>query len=99
MQMSYEMVSDAHMRQLAVDGQFALRRRNLTTEDLLGKRVKCFPSNTTSEDLKNATIFGDFGFVFWDGCFRKVPLSKCFPSTPKRKFVFKLYPPLCRAFS
>ena len=93
--MSYELVSDAHMRHLSGcgrpvrttpeesdNGRFTLKTRQM------------FSVHTTPEDLKNATIFGDVGSVFGDGCFRKVLLSKCFPSTRKRKFVFKLYPPL-----
>ena len=58
------------------------------------------------EEFKNATITGQFGFVFeensvreitwlsWRHRFRKAPFSKCFLSTRKRKsgvFKFLLY--------
>ena len=60
--------------------------------------------HTTPEEFKNATISGHFGFVFeentvseiallsWRPRFRKTPISKCFPSTRKRKAsVFKFF--------
>jgi len=49
------------------------------------------PVHTTPEDFENATLTAHFGFVVEQNSgnfrFRKAPLSKCFPSTLKRKVV------------
>ena len=74
-----------------------LPRRNLEPEVSLWKRIKCFPFTLLAEEFENATITSHSGFVFennsvrkiswlsWRHRFRKVPFSKCFPSTRKRK--------------
>jgi len=79
-----------------------LRWWNLKTEVSPWKRIKCFPYTPCRRNQKNATITGQFRFVFeensvreitwlsWRHRFRKAPFSKWFPSTRKREAgVFK----------
>ena len=78
-----------------------LFRKNLITEDSLGKRLKCFPSTLRWRNFNwKATITDHYGFVFEENSdrkvtwlsnshrFRKASFSKCFQSTLKRKEAF-----------
>ena len=69
----------------AIKAPFTLRRRNLKTEVSLWKRIKRFPSAPRRRNLKTQQSLVISNLSWWKTRFRKVPISKCFPSTRKRK--------------
>ena len=69
----------------AIKAPSTLRRRNLKTGVSLWKRIKCFPSAPRRRNLKTQQPLVISNLSWWKTRFRKVPISKCFPSTRKRK--------------